>query len=155
MKSDARATQMREAQKRFRQRKRARLVEYLRSHPCIDCGNTDVRVLEFDHRGNKSFGIGNAVSSSHLSWEKILVEIAKCDVRCANCHRIRHAIENKWYDFPADILEIKIKPMRHGTQYAYSCRQCRCNLCRDAHRLHMRKCRDASVSPLPSKQEKG
>jgi hypothetical protein len=30
------------------------------------------------------------------SWKDLLNEIAKCDVRCANCHRIRTAQQNRW-----------------------------------------------------------
>jgi Zn finger protein HypA/HybF involved in hydrogenase expression len=143
---------MREWQKRFRQRKRILSIEYLKQHPCVDCGNSDVRVLDFDHRGDKSFGIGAAISGGHLSWAKILIEIAKCEVRCANCHRIRHAVENKWYDFPADLF--KPKEFKHGSQHSYSYHKCRCNICREAHRLHVKKFRNGPVSSLPSKQEK-
>jgi hypothetical protein len=64
-----------------------RLKDYLRSHPCVDCGCGDVRCLQFDHvRGEKCFN----VSIATLKWEKIMAEIAKCEVRCANCHKIRH-----------------------------------------------------------------
>ena len=54
---------------------------------CVDCGNTDIRVLEFDHlpSNKKLFGIsGNRVGIARLKEE-----IKKCDVVCANCHRIR------------------------------------------------------------------
>lgn len=54
---------------------------------CIDCGIRDWRVLDFDHRGDspKCFNISDSI----LNIKKILLEIEKCDVRCANCHRIK------------------------------------------------------------------
>ncbi len=62
---------------------------YLTEHPCIDCGLTDVRVLEFDHvRGKKIDSIARLVRLG-VSWPTIEAEIAKCEVRCANCHRIK------------------------------------------------------------------
>lgn len=65
--------------------------EYLLEHPCVDCGNTDIRVLEFDHRepAKKSFTICRKVCSDGVSLLTLAKEVAKCDVRCANCHRIR------------------------------------------------------------------
>ena len=60
--------------------------EYLRSHPCVDCGESDIRCLDFDHLGDKVENVtrlaGNGVSVVCLE-----AEIAKCEVRCANCHR--------------------------------------------------------------------
>lgn len=58
--------------------------------PCADCGGTfDPVCMDFDHRLGevKLFTIGN--SNGARSVESILGEIAKCDVVCANCHRIR------------------------------------------------------------------
>jgi hypothetical protein len=75
------------------------LLKYLRTHPCVDCGETDVLVLEFDHLGGKSFGIATALRDR--SWPDILVEIGKCDVRCANCHRRRTAQRGGWARFVA------------------------------------------------------
>jgi hypothetical protein len=49
-------------------------------------------VLDFDHRGDKAFAIGEAIT--YRRWETILAEIAKCDVVCANCHRRRTARRN-------------------------------------------------------------
>lgn len=73
------------------------LVDYLTSHPCMDCGQSDIRVLEFDHvRGNKSGNISRMVGLGY-SWSTILVEIAKCEVRCANCHRIRTNERQGWW----------------------------------------------------------
>lgn len=66
-----------------------KLYAYLSSHPCVDCGETDIRVLEFDHvRGNKSANITRLLSNA-VSWITIEAEIAKCEVRCANCHRLK------------------------------------------------------------------
>jgi len=63
------------------------LTAYLLLHPCVDCGEDDVRVLEFDHRP----GAGKTANVSYLArnaypWDRIEEEIAKCDVRCRNCH---------------------------------------------------------------------
>lgn len=60
---------------------------HLKANPCVDCDESDVVVLEFDHvRGTKSFDISYAVRNSY-SVDTIKAEITKCDVRCANCHR--------------------------------------------------------------------
>jgi len=75
----------------------ARLIsEYLRDHPCVDCGETDIRVLEFDHRdGSEKVDTINALIRS-FNWRGLLAEIPKCDVRCANCHRRRTARQFGW-----------------------------------------------------------
>lgn len=70
------------------------LVKYLQQHPCVDCGETNPLVLEFDHIKGKNFNISNHYKNN-LSWEAIEKEISRCEVRCANCHRIKSAIENK------------------------------------------------------------
>lgn len=63
--------------------------EYLSTHPCVDCGNDNILVLEFDHvTGNKLKAISIMVRNGS-SIKKIKEEITKCEVRCANCHRIR------------------------------------------------------------------
>jgi hypothetical protein len=77
----------------------ALLIQFLRSHPCVDCGEDDVLVLEFDHVAEKSFQITAAIT--YRSWADILVEIAKCDVVCANCHRRRTAERGGWARFVA------------------------------------------------------
>ena len=65
------------------------LLRYFRTHPCVDCGETDAVVLEFDHLGDKKFDIGQALP--YRNWRTILDEIAKREVVCANCHRRRTA----------------------------------------------------------------
>lgn len=64
----------------------ALITDYLATHPCVDCGEADPIVLEFDHRGDKRFEIGSAVKRGR-GIKRIAEEMAKCDVRCANCHR--------------------------------------------------------------------
>jgi hypothetical protein len=76
--------------KRARNEKRMRLlIEFFRTHPCVDCGETDPLVLEFDHLGDKRFTISHNFSGRN--WQSILKEMEKCDVVCANCHRRRTA----------------------------------------------------------------
>lgn len=65
------------------------ILEYLKSHPCVDCGETDPIVLEFDHREDKSGNL--AVMTTRNSIPVLELEVAKCDVRCANCHRRKTA----------------------------------------------------------------
>lgn len=76
------------AQKRQRERTRQKLTEYLLDHPCEICGEDDPIVLEFDHidRDKKDRPISRIISG-HSSWPKVLTEIEKCRVLCANCHR--------------------------------------------------------------------
>ena len=72
---------------RVRRDHRAFIFEYLSSHPCIGCGINDPVVLEFDHRdpANKTTEVGHLIHSA--SKIELQAEIAKCDVRCGNCHR--------------------------------------------------------------------
>ncbi|MEI6281076.1 MAG: hypothetical protein WCP17_03735 [bacterium] len=71
--------------------------EYFLVNPCIDCGESDPVVLEFDHRGEiAKFRAVSSLIRGRFSLEKIKQEIGKCDVRCANCHRRKTAKEFKW-----------------------------------------------------------
>ena len=63
------------------------LMAYFRSHPCVDCGENDPIVLEFDHLQDKKFAISSGIRNRN--WGDVLDEIAKCEVVCANCHRRR------------------------------------------------------------------
>ena len=67
---------------------------YLQVHPCVDCGETDPVVLEFDHvRGEKRNVISRLKNSSAKAVKQ---EIKKCAVRCANCHRRKTAKQFNW-----------------------------------------------------------
>src|SRR5262249_17052462 len=76
----------------LRKAKIRRWVEdYKKTHPCARCGFSDFRALEFHHRssGEKDFNVGDMIRSG-LSVASIQAEMEKCDVLCANCHRIEH-----------------------------------------------------------------
>jgi len=79
-----------------RKRLRMLVTDYLKVNPCVDCGETDASVLEFDHRDPilKRMAVSRLVSSA--GWPTVEREIAKCDVRCANCHRRRTARQFNW-----------------------------------------------------------
>lgn len=80
-----------------RQKLRKLLYGYYLSHSCVDCGETDPIVLEFDHIEKKSRGIAIMMARA-MSWSKILEEIAKCEVVCSNCHKRRTAKQFRWYE---------------------------------------------------------
>jgi len=71
--------------------RRKYLFDYKSSHPCVVCGMSDPRCLDFHHResGDKDSELSLAVARC-WSFERIDAEIAKCDVVCSNCHRIIH-----------------------------------------------------------------
>jgi hypothetical protein len=60
------------------------------SRGCADCGyRGHPRALDFDHvSGTKLFNIGG-VNRDSKPMNALLAEMAKCEVVCANCHRIR------------------------------------------------------------------
>lgn len=70
------------------ERNRKYVDDFLKDKSCVDCGNTDVRVLEFDHvRGIKLGHISHGIRNA-WNLEKLKEEIDKCEIRCCNCHRI-------------------------------------------------------------------
>lgn len=63
-------------------------MEELKSGPCSDCNNKyPPECMDFDHvRGEKLFRVSRGHSTTK---ERVLAEIAKCELVCANCHRTR------------------------------------------------------------------
>lgn len=82
-----------QARTRRKYSKRALLVAELKARPCMDCGvQYPAPVMELDHReplkkSRKYAAPGHMAHST--TWEAFLQEVAKCDVVCANCHRMR------------------------------------------------------------------
>ncbi len=75
------------------------ILEYLLRNPCIDCGESNPVKLSFDHvRGTKSFNIGEA-STLKRSESIIIDEIAKCEVRCFNCHMFKTAKDGNFIGY--------------------------------------------------------
>ena len=77
-------------------------TELLSKQSCVDCGETRLPALQYDHRdaSEKEFTISEAIRDGY-GKERILAEIAKCDVRCANCHAVRTAEQFGWYKYMA------------------------------------------------------
>ncbi|MFA6340855.1 MAG: hypothetical protein WCX27_01260 [Candidatus Paceibacterota bacterium] len=91
-------TKLYEAQKRHRLKVRAKMFEFLSDKSCVDCGEKDPIVLEFDHKDPKDkFKIIGKMLSGHYSWESVEKEIRKCEIRCANCHRRKTYIQFKCF----------------------------------------------------------
>jgi hypothetical protein len=64
----------------------AHIAGHLVANHCVDCGESDPIVLDFDHVEEKRFNIANA------AWKLVSIsvladEISRCVIRCANCHR--------------------------------------------------------------------
>lgn len=88
---------MHATRKRNHERNRRYVEDYKRSHPCIDCKEADPVCLDFDHRDDVKKRINVSRLLSHDgSIESLALEIAKCDIRCANCHRKRTAKQQGW-----------------------------------------------------------
>lgn len=77
----------------IRDENRKSYVEHMKEKQCVDCGEGNIIVLQFDHidRNNKSGTVTSHMDSS--SWKRVLHEMEKCEIRCANCHAIRTAYQ--------------------------------------------------------------
>ncbi len=77
-----------------RSKKKARqkvqnFISECKTKPCADCKQTyPPYVMDFDHKYNKDFCI-NRGEAQGIAKSRLIAEMAKCDVVCANCHRIR------------------------------------------------------------------
>jgi hypothetical protein len=67
------------------------LFSYQAQIGCEKCGETNPIVLQFHHRAGeeKLFNVGDS-STKERKWDILLKELEKCDVLCANCHRLLH-----------------------------------------------------------------
>ena len=75
----------------IRERSHELILAYLNAHPCVDCGQTDWRVLQFDHQGDKDRNVADMIRWTSLA--RLQREIDKCVIRCGRCHRIKTALD--------------------------------------------------------------
>lgn len=95
---------------KMRNKKRKALLAY-KDRPCADCGGMFPHyVMDLDHvRGEKRFALSAAIGKNR-PMEEFLEELKKCDVVCANCHRVRshargHLYKRSWSDADTDLPE--------------------------------------------------
>jgi hypothetical protein len=73
-----------------------------KKQPCVDCGIQEPLIIDPDHvRGNKINNISRMISST-CTEKELRTELAKCDPRCANCHRL---ITAKKFGYYKDLIE--------------------------------------------------
>ena len=109
------------SQKRRRIRRKAHLVEAAGGQ-CADCGYAGVTAaFEFHHRepASKEFALGDF--SGALA--RLLSEAAKCDLLCANCHRIRHAALDAGPAHPV-VLHRRRRKIRAVLHMGSTCHTC-------------------------------
>lgn len=83
--------------KEYKLNNRLDFLSFMSDKSCVDCGVDDLRVLEFDHLRDKSFNISERIGFYPLS--SLMDEISKCEIVCANCHKIRTAGQFNWYAY--------------------------------------------------------
>jgi hypothetical protein len=147
-----------EYQRNYRYLRAQAVYAYLAEHPCVDCGESDPVVLDFDHvRGQKFMNVKRMLAGTY-SLKRIFEEIEKCDVRCANCHRRATAKRDGFFAYVA-VTDLEPPPRGRrrspcGTRGAYQ-RGCRCADCRNAHRIAMSNYRQFGQYEAPSPALRG
>ncbi len=76
-----------ESTRNARARNRAFVDAYLVQQTCVDCGEDDPDVFEFDHVRGIKIGDISTLANKPCTLQQLKDEIEKCVVRCANCHR--------------------------------------------------------------------
>lgn len=81
---------------KVRERNQKIIIDYLLKNPCVGCGQDNILVLDFDHidRSSKTNEVSKMIT---MSVKTLTNEIKKCQVLCANCHRIKTAKESDNY----------------------------------------------------------
>lgn len=90
-------SQVKKNQLRTTAENQARAWAYLGEHACVDCGESDPVVLQFDHVRDKRNNVSTMLRGG-FAWSTVLAEIEKCEVRCGNCHRRKTAREQGFFE---------------------------------------------------------
>lgn len=86
-----------ERKKQYREAAQQYVLDYLASHPCSVCGESDPRVLEFHHiKGKKKTEVARLINHGY-SIKTIQKEISLCQVLCSNCHK-KITYKDSWRD---------------------------------------------------------
>lgn len=64
--------QIRQRSERVVAKNKRRMIEYLRQHPCVDCGERDIIVLEFAHLRDKTAAVIALMVQKH-EWKRVAV----------------------------------------------------------------------------------
>lgn len=78
---------------------------------CVDCGEADPVVLDFDHvRGSKVKPVAYMIRRG-FALATLVAELEKCEVRCANCHRRKTAKQLGWYRY-GELVPARVRRTR-------------------------------------------
>lgn len=145
----SKACMAKEGVNRLRRKRKLGVIKYL-GGSCQRCGfDEHESALQFHHRdpSQKDFGINRGISKR---FELVKAELDKCDLLCANCHSIVHALLAQPVERESEELGVgganpsestnMIEPA-HGTRARYLHPQfrCKCPACRVAQRDYMRE----------------
>jgi hypothetical protein len=118
---DVHRNQTHDARRRRQREARRFVTSYLSTHPCVDCGERDLSVLEFDHLGEKRDSVSLLVAQG-VSLKALRREIAGCAVVCVNCHRRRTARRANWRRANSDwrsALGTLVPTIARNLEFAY------------------------------------
>lgn len=78
-------------------------IQAIKRNPCADCKKRyPYYVMDFDHRPGVQKAIEPTRLIPQMSWRRLREELAKCDLVCSNCHRIRtHERARQYGDKPS------------------------------------------------------
>jgi hypothetical protein len=123
---------------------RVRVSHYLSDHPCVDCGEADPIVLDFDHLRDKHWDVSFMVASG-FAWSTIELEIAKCEVRCANCHARKTARELGIYERKHAFLRLSEEPAPYIVTGQRMCARCGVSKPPEEFSIHCRETGERQV----------
>lgn len=86
-----------EKNKNNKERNRKFYIDYMKWKCCNRCWFDNIYALQFHHKWHKFKWVSNMISEWY-SLDRIIGEIDKCEILCANCHSIQTALDYNWYN---------------------------------------------------------